>query len=206
MSGHHPPNILEQGVRGVGLPPEEPMETQMPTQTTFSVPMGHTHPHSNSLTTITCKHPWCKHTKWDNMHPWGIMPHTQSHTCPPGMQAGPSSDEEEYQLSPTLRLGTGNKRLRQEDTLGGHQHFQTTQWQNHQPHIQFNDNIFNTQIPETTANRINNTLEQRKGLINGASPEDISQSPKDRILALSNCYKSSPPENCEKCKHLVAGS
>ena len=114
MSGHHPPNIPEQGVRGAGLPPEEPMETQMPTQMTFSIPMGHT----DQFTPLQ-QFPYNYHMQAPIMQahqmrqhmPMGYYtPYLVTH-MPPGMQAGPSSDKEEYQLSPTLRLGAGNKRL-----------------------------------------------------------------------------------------------
>ena len=96
------------------------------------------------------------------------------------------SDEDEYHMSPTLRLGAGSKRLRQDDTPGGHQRFRTTHRQGHQPPARFNDDIFNTRNPDTVSNRINNTLERLESLINDTPLENISQSAKDRIQALSN--------------------
>ena len=129
MSGHHPPNIPEQGVGGAGPPPEDPRATQTPTQTTFGIPMGHT-----TQFTPPQQYPYSYHmhmpmmpTHQPNQHtPLGFyMPYPVTQ-MPPRMQAGPTREEDKHQKSPTLRLGTGNKRLQQEDTPGRHQHFQTT--------------------------------------------------------------------------------
>ena len=105
---------------------------------------------------------------------------------PPRMQVGPTSDEDEYQKSPTLGLGAGSKRLQQDDTPGGHQQFRTTHRQNHPPPLRFDEDIFNTQNQDTMTNRINSALDRLESLINDTTIENISQSTKDRIQALTN--------------------
>ena len=46
--------------------------------------------------------------------------------------------------------------------------------------------MFDTQNPETTLNRINNTLDRLENLINNVTIENISQSTKDWIQVLAN--------------------
>ena len=97
------------------------------------------------------------------------------------------SDEDKSQQSPTLGLGTGNKRPRQEDTPGGHQRFRITQGHSHHSHLRsFEDDVLNTEGPETTQNRINSALDRLETLVNNATIENISQSTKDRTQALTN--------------------
>ena len=103
------------------------------------------------------------------------------------MQADAMSDGDESQRSPTPGLGAGNKRSRQEDTPGGHQRFRTVQRHSHHLNLRsFEDDVFNTQNPDTTQNRINSALDRLETLVNDATIENISQSTKDRIQALAN--------------------
>ena len=162
MSGHHPPNIPEQGVGGAGPPPEDPRATQTPTQTTFGIPMGHT-----TQFTPPQQYPYGYHmhmpmmpTHQLNQHtPLGFYTPYLVTQMPPRMQAGPTPEEDKHQKSPTLRLGAGNKRLRQEDTPGGHQHFRTTHQQGHQPPVRINNDVFNMQNLNMITEYINNTLD-----------------------------------------------
>ena len=189
MSGHHPPNILEQGVGGAGPPPEDPMATQTPTQTTFGAPMGHA-----AQFTPPQQYPYGYHMHMPMMPahqtnqqtPMGFYAPYPVNQMPPRMQAGPTPDDDEIQTSPTFRLGAGSKRLRQDDTPGGHQRFRTTHRQSQQPPMRFNDDVFNTQQPDNATNRINNILDRLENLINDTPVENVSQSAKDRIQALSN--------------------
>lgn len=121
-----------------------------------------------------------QHTPMDYYAPYPVT------RMPPRMQAGPISDEDEFQKSPTFRMGAGSKRLRQEDTPGGHQRFRTTQRQSHRPTLNFDEDVFNTQNTDKTVNGINGALDRLERLVNDATLENISQSVKDRIQALAN--------------------
>ena len=66
--------------------------------------------------------------------------------------------------------------------------------QRHSHHLNlrsFEVDVFNTQNPETTQNRINSALDRLETLTNNTAIENISQSTKDRIQALANSLNAS---------------
>ena len=189
MSGQHPPNIPIQGVGGTGPPPTDPAAARTPTPATYGAPMGHNAQHTPPQ---QYAYGYQMHMPMLPAHQTNQPMHMGYYTTYPvaqpplGTQMDPVSDENEDQRSPTLGLGAGRKRARQEDTPGGRQRFRTTT-QNHRPTLTpFDDDIFNTQSPEMTQNRINSAIDRLENLINNAEIETINQSAKDRIQALAS--------------------
>ena len=91
---------------------------------------------------------------------------------------GATSDKDEYQRSST---GAGNKKSRQEDT----QEVTSVFFSNHPPTQpppnlkSFDDDVFDTQSPDTSLSRINSTLDRLEIILNNTAIENISQSAKD---------------------------
>ena len=92
MSGHNPPNIPEQGAGGAGPPPEDPMATQTPTQTTFSIPMGR----AAHFTTLQ-QHPYGYQMHMPMMPTHQMNQHTLHENCQPDLSM--------YQSPPAVVLG-----------------------------------------------------------------------------------------------------
>ena len=64
---------------------------------------------------------------------------------------------------------------------------QATHRHSHRPTLRsLDDNVFNTQNPDTALNKINSTLNRFGSLLNNLVFENVSKSAKDRIQALAN--------------------
>jgi hypothetical protein len=188
MSGQNPHIMPIQGVGGTGPPPDNPTTTSMPTPTTFGAPTGHptqVTPPQQYTYGYPVQMPMMPVHQANQPPTTNYFPAYPVTQMPPRMQTDAFSNENESQRSPTLGLGAGSKRSRQDDTPGGHQRFRTVQ--HHQPTLRsFENDVFNTQNPETTQTWINSALDHLENLVNNATIENINQSTKDRIQALAN--------------------
>ena len=92
------------------------------------------------------------------------------HTIP--VQAGATSDNDEYQRSLHPRWEQQATKVPQTQPL---------------PNLRpFDDDVLNTQTPETALSRINSILERLEGLLNNTAIENVSQFAKNRNSLNSN--------------------